>query len=71
MIDEELMFKLEQEKQLEIVRGDIERALHSVKSAIHYLQETGDYESDLLDNVTDELFNIDALLTGLLGPNND
>jgi len=66
MIDERVIYRIEQEKSLERSRGDLNNALQSVKSAIHYLEETHRYESDLLDDITDQLMTIEENLMGLL-----
>lgn len=66
MFTEEEIFKIEQKKTLAIVKKDIERALEGVSTAIHYLHETFEYESDVLDNACDELVDIESNLKGLV-----
>lgn len=51
------------------VKADIERAVKYVSSAIHYLDETGHYESNDLDEIMSELINIEYRLWELLNAN--
>ena len=39
----------------EAVRKDVERALHEVQSAKHWLDETGDYNSERLNDAYDNI----------------
>jgi len=39
----------------EIVRRDVERALHQVQSAKHWLDETGEYNSERLNDAYDNI----------------
>ena len=39
----------------EAVRKDVERALHGVQSAKHWLDETGGYESDVLNDAYENI----------------
>lgn len=39
----------------ELVRKDVERALHEVQSAKHWLDETGDYNSERLNDAYDNI----------------
>jgi hypothetical protein len=39
----------------EAVRKDVDRALHGVQSAKHWLDETGGYESDVLNDAYENI----------------
>ena len=51
----------------EIVRRDVERALHQVQSAKHWLDETGEYESDVLNDAYENIMMAERQLSRLLG----
>ena len=38
-----------------VVKRDVERALHEVRSAKHWLDETGDYNSERLNDAYDNI----------------
>jgi hypothetical protein len=66
MISEEDIWKMEQEKTLLKVKPDLEKALKGLETAIHYLHETGDYESEVLDEICDSTYSNIQLLEGLI-----
>ena len=66
MITGEDIYALEQEKAFDNVKGDINQALRNVQSAIHYLYETFEYDSDMLDDTVDQLMLIADNLQGML-----
>jgi len=55
MMMEEDVWKIEQEKMLAKVRPDLKRALKSLESALHWLHETHEYESEMLDEVCEDI----------------
>jgi hypothetical protein len=58
MITEEIIYKTNQEREFLKIKNDIKKAIHSIDSAIHYLQETCNYDSDVLDIAVDELTDV-------------
>lgn len=70
MITKEDMIALsaahEQDLELKSAKKDLERALHAVDTAIHYLDETGAYESNVLDDAYEDLKAAKAKLEGFL-----
>lgn len=66
MITAEDIAAFEQDILLEKVRPDIKRALHAAETAMHYLHETSDYESDALDNVCSDIQDAITVLKGFV-----
>jgi hypothetical protein len=66
MMTEEDAWKIEQERQLARCKPDLEKALEALNTAQHYLHETCNYESDLLDNVCDSIQENINLIEGLI-----
>ena len=66
MISEEQIWKMEQEKELLKIRPDLERVIHALNTAQHYMHETCNYESDVLDEICDNIQNNIQLLEGLI-----
>ena len=53
--------------EFEVIRKDVERALHSISSAKHWLDETGDYNYERLDDAYDNLKIAERQLLRALG----
>ena len=51
----------------ELVKRDVERALHGVQSAKHWLDETGGYESDVLNDAYENIIMAERQLSRVLG----
>ena len=66
MMTEEDAWKIEQERQLARIKPDLEKVLEGLNTAKHYLHETSEYESDLLDNVCDSIQENINLIEGLI-----
>lgn len=66
MITGEDIYNAEQEQAFKNVKDDLLAARHSIKSALHFLAETGQYESfeldDCADNLETSLFLINKVL---------
>jgi len=67
MMTETDAWNIEQERQLARCKPDLEKALEALNTAQHYLHETCNYESDMLDEMCDNLQNNIELLKGLIG----
>ena len=66
MISEEQIWNMEQEKLLLKIRPDLEKSVEGLSTALHYLNETGEYESEILDEISDNTYNNIQLLKGLI-----
>ena len=66
MISEEEIWKMEQEKTLLKVKPDLEKALEALHTALHYLEETAEYESEVLDEIADNTITNINLLKGFV-----
>jgi len=56
----------EQKEAFEKVKPDLKRVQKSLSSALHYLHETGDYESHTVDEVFKKINDAHLLLGNLL-----
>ena len=63
---EEDVWKIEQEKMLAKVRPDLKRALKSLESALHWLHETHEYESEVLDELCGDIQDNIQVLEGFI-----
>lgn len=67
MITQEDIDAMRSENDFETIRKDVERAYHSVTTAIHYLEETFEYESHNLDYTYETLKLIQLQMAKMLG----
>lgn len=66
MITQEDIDALHHDNDFETVRSDVEKAYKGVCQALHYLEETGEYESHNLDYIHDTLETVKWQLTKML-----
>jgi hypothetical protein len=66
MISEEDIWNLEQEKILLKIKPDLEKSVEALSTALHYLNETGEYESEVLDEISDNTYTNIQILKGLI-----
>lgn len=63
---EEDAWKIEQERQLARCKPDLEKALEALNTAQHYLHETHEYESDMLDDMCGGIQDYIRAIKGLI-----
>jgi len=56
----------ERKEAFKKVKKDLEKALEALRTSLHYIHETHEYESDLLDNMCSDLENHVTELQGIL-----
>lgn len=66
MIDEETIFKVEQERAFQNSKADLARALKAVESALHYLDETETFVSLDLDEAYVKLKIAENIIKGFV-----
>ena len=59
-------WKIEQERLLAKIKPDLEKVLEGLNTAQHYMHETHEYESDLLDSICDNIQENINLIEGLI-----
>jgi len=66
MISEEYIQSITNEKALLSIQRDLKNALQGITSAIHYLHETSDYESSILDDIIENLLSAEKDIKDLI-----
>jgi hypothetical protein len=67
MITEEIIYKINQEKEFVKIKHDLAAAIQAIDTAIVYLTKTEEYDSETLDYAVDELMDVKERLKALLG----
>jgi hypothetical protein len=67
MITEEIIYKINQEKEFVKIKHDLAAAIQAIDTAIVYLTKTEEYDSETLDYAVDELMDVKKRLEALLG----
>jgi DNA-directed RNA polymerase subunit F len=67
MITEEIIYKVNQEKEFVKIKHDLAAAIQAIDTAIVHLTKTEEYDSETLDYAVDELMQIKQRLKALLG----
>mgnify|MGYP001026033383 CR=1 FL=1 len=66
MTTEEDIEAINNEKAFINVKRELRNALQGISTAIHYLHETSEYESSVLDEITDDLVSAHRIMEELL-----
>jgi hypothetical protein len=66
MMTEDVIYRANQEKEFAKIKGSLEKAIEALDNALHYLHETSDYESDMLDTAVDEIMEVKTRLEALM-----